>query len=331
MKKLFIALTIILVGLFTVACSSSSDDAEFKVALALTGAKTDGGWNQTAYNGLVKIEEELGATTAYSENVKASDYERVLRDYAKDGYNVVIGHGYEFSDAALAVGAEYPDVQFIVTSTDVTNDDNVGSLNNNYLEQGFLQGAFAAMMTSSNVVGAVGGMQIPPIVNDIAGFQAGVKYINPDVKVLSALTGSFDDANMAKEQALAFIEQGADYVMTDADHAGRGVYVAAEEKAVMAIGSIAAEYEDYPKSLIATATSDMATAIYENVKEIKEAGDDYVASFRLMGIEDGIVDFTFNPELESLIPDDVVTKIDTIKEDLVSGKIDVESLSAEFQ
>lgn len=330
MKKILIALTVIFVGLFTVACSSSNEgeDESFKVALAMSGAKTDGGWNQTAYEGLVAVEEEIGATITYSENIKASDFERVLRDYAKEGNDIVIGHGNEFGDAATAVAEEFPDIQFIVTSTDITNNENLGSISNNYYQAGFLQGAFAAMMTESNVIAAVGGMQIPPIVNDLKGYDLGAKYINPDITILSAFTGSFDDANMSKEQALTFIQQGADIVMVDADHAGRGVYVAAEEQGVWAIASIAAEYEAYQSNLIACGTADMATGILEKVKEIHDT-EDYKAGYQLLGVEQGIVDLTFSPFLDDQIPADVKEKIIEIKADMDSGELDVVSMIEE--
>lgn len=326
MKKGLLLVLAVFAAFVLVGCGkTATKKTEFKVALALTGSKTDGGWNQTAYNGLVQIEEKLGATVAFSENVKSSDYERVLRDYAKDGNNVVIGHGYEFSDAALAVGKEFPKVTFLVTSSTVTNGTNVGSLNNNYLQAGFMQGAFAALMTKSNVVAGVGGGQIPPIVNDLAGFVAGAKYINPNIKALTAITGSFDDANKAKEQALAFVNQKADVLMVDADAGGRGVYVAAEEKGLYSIGSIAAEYDQYPKSLISCATADMATAIFKNVEEIQKGT--YKAQFSLMGIKEGIIDFTYSPTLDSKIPQTVKDKLADVKAKLSSGEIDVEKLT----
>ena len=149
-------------------------------------------------------------------------------DLVEAGNDVVIAHGAEFGDAIKAVAEEYPDIQFIVTSTNITKGKNLSSLNNNYRQAGFLQGAFAAMMSKSGVVGGIGGMAIPPIANDLAGFEAGAKYVKPSIKVLTAMTGNFDDANAVKEQAIAYISQGADMIMVDADHAGVGGYVAAE-------------------------------------------------------------------------------------------------------
>lgn len=325
MKKLLLLFLAIITGFLFVGCSNEAGKSEnLKVALALTGPKTDGGWNQIAYEGVEMAADKLNAEIVFSENVKSGDYERILRDYAKDGNDVVIGHGYEFSDAISKVAEEFPDIYFLVTSTTLTNNKNLGSLNNNYNEAGFLQGAFAALMTKSNVVGAIGGGEIPPIAGAINGFKAGAIYINPSIKVLTVYTGSFDDGNKAKEQALAMISQGADILMTDADHAGKGVYIAAEEKGIYSIGSIKSEYEEYPKNLITCATVDLSKAIFQTIEKIDKGT--YNAAFELFGLKQGIVNFTYNSELDSKVPNDVKIKIDEIKENLLSGEIDLTKL-----
>ncbi len=326
MKKIKYLIITLILSFFLVACSNAStgDSKEFKVGLLLTGPSTDGGWNETAFNGLTQIKEELGAEVSFAESVQATDYEKTMREYAKDGNDVVIGHGFQFVSAAEAVAEEYPDTIFIVTSATITNNKNLGSINNAYTQEGFLQGAFAALMTKTNVIAGIGGMEIPPIVNDLAGFVAGAKYINPNIKALTAVTGSFDDANKAQEQAKAFIAQGADVLMADANQAGRGVYVAAEEKGLWAIASISAEYDVYNKGLIATGTADMAKAIFLTVKEVKDGT--YEAAYHENGIKEGIVDLTYSPTLKSNIPAEVLDKIDQIKKDIVDGKIDVDKL-----
>ncbi len=326
MKKIKYLIITLILSFFLVACSNASEETtkDLKVGLLLTGPTTDGGWNQSAYEGLVQIENELGAEVSFAESVQATDYEKTMRDYAKDGYDVIIGHGFQFVSAGEVVAEEYPDTFFIITSATVTNNKNLGSINNAYTETGFLQGAFAALMTKTNVVAGIGGMEIPPIVNDLAGFVAGAKYINPNVKALTAVTGSFDDANKAQEQAKAFIAQGADVLMADANQAGRGVFVAAEDKGLWAIASISAEYDVYDKGLIACGTADMAKSIFLAAKEVQDGT--YQAAYKQNGIAEGIVDLTFSPTLKSEIPADVIEKIDQIKKDIVDGTIEVDKL-----
>lgn len=326
MKKGLLLVLAIFAAIALVGCGKTADKEKdvLKVALAIPGSKTDGGWSQVAYTGLVQIEEKLGAEISVNENTQPADYVKVLREYAKAGNDVVIGHGFEFGDPALEVAKEFPDVQFIVTSTNVTNNKNVGSINNHYLQAGFLQGAFAALMSKSGTVAHVGGLNIPPIVNNAKGFEAGAKYINPNIKVLGTITGSGDDVNKAKEQALTFIAQGADVVMANANAAGRGVYVAATEKGVWAVASIYAEYDSYDKALIACSKADMSSALYTAVKQIQDGT--YKVQFNLMGIKEGIVGFNFSPKLESNIPADVKTKMADLEKKLGSNEIDVTKL-----
>ena len=125
-------------------------------------------------------------------------------------------------------------------------------------------------MSDVGVVAGVGVQEIPPIKNDILGYDAGAKYAKADVQVLTAMTGGFDDANKLKEQCLSLVNQGADIVMVDADHVGRSGYEAAKEKGQYAIGSIAPEYDAYKDSLIACANVDMATVILQTVELVKE-------------------------------------------------------------
>src|SRR5919202_1495040 len=76
---------------------------------------SDGGWNQIAYQGLQRIEKELGATTAYQQTEKAEEFEEGFRGYARKGFNLVFGHGDEFSDAAARVAPEFPKTIFVTT------------------------------------------------------------------------------------------------------------------------------------------------------------------------------------------------------------------------
>lgn len=324
MKKWLVAGILVLFAVFgLVACgdTGSGSDSGFKVGMALTGSKTDGGWNQSAYEGLVEIKDKLGADIVFNENTQPSDYEKILRDYAKDGCTLVIGHGFEFSDGAKVVAAEYPDVKFVVTSSDVTNGTNLGSIQNNAWEAGFLQGAFAALFYEGETVGTVGGQEIPPIKNSMVGFDAGAKYISPDIKVLQATTGNFEDANKVKEQSLSMFQQGASILMVNADHAARGAYEAAKEKSKYAIGSIAPEYEQYPETLIACGEVDMPKAILQVATDVKEGN--FSGEYYLKGVKDGIVSLTYNPALEDKVPEAVKTKITELTNEIKDGKLNV--------
>ena len=246
-------------GAVSVMAADEKDPKDVKVALVLPGSANDKGWNQEAYDGLEKI-KDLGCETAYSENVQASDYETIFRGYADQGFNVVFGHGTEFEDAAEKVAEDYPDTIFCITSSDISQDPNVCSLQNLNNEQGFIAGVVAALATESKKVAAIGGMEIPSIQSYIMGFEQGVEYVDNGTEALTAYTGDFSDATKVKEQANAFIEQGADIVSQDADEAGLGLFEAIKDApdGVYAIGAVKDQYDECPGKVLTSATNQIS-------------------------------------------------------------------------
>lgn len=332
MKRLLktIAITLLACSLLLTSCGktetkTTTGDAttapKLKVALLLPGTINDNGWNATAYNGLKLIEEKLGAEIAYSEKVAQSDQEEIFRNYAAQGFNVLIGHGFEFADAAKRVATDNPNIKFLITSTDISQSPNVASENTNPLQMGFLEGVVAGLATKANNVGAVGGMDIPPIASAVKGFEAGVKYINPDAKVTTTMTGDFDDAVKSKEAAKALITQGADVVMLDADQAGLGVIEACKEKGVYAVSSIAPQHELAPDTVLGSGISDVPLAMELVAKHV--ADGDFKAQFYNLGVSDGAVYFVPNPKFEGVYKE----KLAQVFEDIKSGKINVEELA----
>lgn len=294
---------------------------KFRVGLLLPGTINDQGWNATAYAGLMKIKEGLGAEVAFAEKVAPSDYEEVFRGYASQGYDVVFGHGFEFGDAAKKVAKEFPKVKFIVTSTTIFQEPNVSSIKNDSLQQGFLAGVVAGLLTKSNVIGSVGGMEIPPITEYNKGFEMGSKYVNPKVKALTAITGSFDDAAKAKETAVAMIKQGADIVTHDADQAGLGVIEAAKANKVPAIGAVGDQASLAPDLIITSALNDMAKAFVVAAKMAKD-GSLKPQSYT-MGVKEGVVGLAPFRNFEGKLTAEQKAKIQEVLKDLETGKLDV--------
>lgn len=336
MKKLLGYLsTVLLLAMFITGCSGSSDSKnetaeaktakkKLKVAMLLPGTINDHGWNAAAYAGLELIQEELGAEIAYSESVKPSDYVEVFRGYASAGYDIVIGHGFEFGDPAKEVAKDFEDVMFFATSTDIYAAPNVGSLNNSNLEQGFLAGVVAAKMTKSNVVGSVGGMKIPSIIIYNDGFEAGVKYINPEIETLTAYIGNFDDAAKAKETAAAMIENGADILTHNCDHASLGLFEAVQESGVYAIGAVADQAHLAPDSVITSAINKVSSAVLLAAK-LYEKGELEAKSYQF-GVADGAIYLSGYGKFEDKIPAEIKEEIAKITEEVKNGTIDVSSL-----
>ncbi|QGP92758.1 Purine-binding protein [Neomoorella glycerini] len=298
--------------------------AKFKVAALLPGPINDGGWNASAYDGIKKAEKELGAEIAYRESVPQSDFEEAFRAYASQGYNVIIGHGFQFGDAAKKVAKEFPKTTFLITDSRVSQEPNVGSYSVLAKQAGFLGGALAALMTRSGKVACVGGLSIPPVTDTIEGFKKGVKYVNPKVEAMTAITGSFEDVAKAKETARAFIENGADIIMHNADQAGLGVIQSAQEKKILAIGVIKDQSGIAPDTVFVSAYRNIADGIVYMLKQVKDG--QFKAQFYPLGVKQNVVGLYWNSQLQSKVPPEVKTKIEQIINDLKEGKIDIDSL-----
>ena len=311
-------------GAVSVMAADEKDPKDVKVALVLPGSANDKGWNQEAYDGLEKI-KDLGCETAYSENVQASDYETIFRGYADQGFNVVFGHGTEFEDAAEKVAEDYPDTIFCITSSDISQDPNVCSLQNLNNEQGFIAGVVAALATESKKVAAIGGMEIPSIQSYIMGFEQGVEYVDNGTEALTAYTGDFSDATKVKEQANAFIEQGADIVSQDADEAGLGLFEAIKDApdGVYAIGAVKDQYDECPGKVLTSATNQisdgMKVAIEDYIKEGLEA------KCYKFGIKEGVIGLADYHDCADVLTDDEKQFVTDTMDKIANGEIEVKS------
>ncbi|QGP91214.1 ABC transporter substrate-binding protein PnrA-like protein [Neomoorella glycerini] len=297
---------------------------KLKVALVLPGPINDNGWNSVAYEGLKKAQAELGIEGAYRENVTQSDMEEAFRAYANQGYDVIIGHGFQFNDVAKKVGKDFPKVKFIVTSSNIAQGPNVASLEVSNKEAGFIGGILAGLLTKSNKVAFIGGVNMPPITDAEAGFKAGAKMVNPKVEALGTLIGSWDDVAKAKETALAFIQQGADVVLGDANQAGLGVIEAAKSKNVYAVGFAGDQSNVAPDNVPASSKYDYSVAIKYIVKEILDGK--FEARGYVVATKEGATGIIWNEKLKSKLNPEAVQKAEQVQKDLIEKKIDVNKL-----
>ena len=324
MKRLVSLLVAVLV--LGVMLSSTALAAErFRVALLLTGAIDDQGWNASAYNGLLAIKKELGYEVAFAEKLGAPDYEEVMRGYAAQGYDLIIGHAFAFLDPAKKLQKEFPKVKFLITNCALGVEPNISGLDNDNYELGFLSGAVAAMVSKTGVLGNVGAMKVPSVVAYQDGFEAGARYIRPGIKVINALTGNFYDGAKAKETALAMIAEGADVVTHLADKAGLGVLEAAKEKKVLAIGNVGDQAPLAPDTVVTSGLAIMSKAFVPLAKMAKE-GTLKPVVFN-WGVKEGVVGLAPFRTFENKLTPDQKTKIQQIIKDIESGKLDPKKLA----
>lgn len=300
-------------------------DAGFKVALLSPGPVSDAGWNALAYEGLLAIRDQLGAEVSQVETRTPAEFEEGFRDYARRGFHLVFGHGFEFQEAAAAVAPEFPRTVFITTSGNTVRD-NVAPLRFMLEDATYLTGMMAGLMSKSGIAGAVGGMAIPSVESTLIAFEAGARAARADFKVLKSYTGNWDDVGAAKEAAAAQIQQGADFVIHNADAAGLGVFQAAQARGVYAFGTNKDQNALAPDVILASAVIDIPGAFLRVARDVK-AGS-FRAAITRLGIADGVITLVINPALRERIPPAVMARIESTRADIVAGRLDVPS--AEF-
>ncbi len=291
-----------------------------KVALILPGPINDGGWNTSGYEGLMLIEEEFGAQVAYNENTPVSDYDEVYRGYAIQGFDIVIGHSSNFADSAKRVAPEFPDTHFVVTSTALTQEPNLSSIANDNAQQGFLMGVVAAVVSESGIVGGIGSTEISSIIDSLIGYEAGAKYINPDIQVMTTYTGNHDDAAGAKEIAFSMIDQGADVLMANANAASLGVMEAGQERDIKLIGSIGDMSQVAPDHVVTSGRTVMSTAFKAFVDAYLQPG--FKADAYIMGLNENVVFLNEYNKFEDRLTDEQKATIQSVVDGLKDGSID---------
>ncbi len=272
MKKTLLMLLAIL-GVFALlagACGSDDDDGAdgLRVALVLPGSANDKGFNQLAFESLPILEAKFGAETAFSELTPVNEFVQAFEDYANDGYDVVIGQGFEFGEIAAEVAPEFPDTIFLVTNHPDTSGPNMQGLQPASQHAAFLAGVAAGMATETNKVGGIAGFAFPVIVAQMEAFALGAKSVNPDIEATITYLGTFDDVEAGKETARAMISADVDVVYHIADAAGLGVIQAAREEGVYAIGWGGDQTEVAPETVLTSQIVDQTLLIVEAIQSV---------------------------------------------------------------
>ncbi len=202
----------------------------YKVAMICDSSISDGGWGAACYNGMTAAAAERGWETAYTDAIDQSAYADTLISYCDLGYDMIFAPGNQYSDAVKQVAADYPNVAFAVLngSTELPTA-NIMSILPNADQIGSIAGIIAGLMSKSNVIGFIGGMELDTTKSKLAQFTAAAQAINPEIKVLSAYAGSFNDTAKGMELAASMINEGADVFFGDASAVDSGARQAIDQ------------------------------------------------------------------------------------------------------
>ena len=229
----------------------------------------------------------------------------------------MIGHGFEFQDAAARVAPDYPHTTYVTTGGETVRP-NVAALSFAFGEPSFLAGMAAAAASRSGVVAGIGGTELPPVKSSFDAFTAGARLVRRDIRVIVTYIGNWDDMTAGKEQALALQRRGVDVVFQNADAAGLGVFQAAREQSnLMVIGSNANQNGIAPGVTLGSVVIDLPRAFLLVAKEIKELR--FTPRVIPLGTRDDVVRWVPGDILSARISASAVQRIDSVQATMRAG------------
>ena len=330
MKRLMVIFCIFVL-MFAFAGGASA--APLRVAVVVAGGLGDKSFYDSSDAGFRKAVKELGIQGKVIEcKYDAANYVPYLAAAAKN-FDMVFIVGFEIVDALTQVAPQFPKTEFV--QMDMSGKiAHVSFVNFKENEGSFLAGALATMMTNRSgdprvnkkeIIGAVGGQDIPVIRNFITGYEQGARYVNPKIKVISGFVGNWDDPSKGKEMALAQHSQGADVIFQIAGGSGQGVITASKEKKFYSIGVDSPQEHLAPGSVLTSMVKRCDVAVFSLIKDKIDGkykrGHTYVYGLK----EKGVGLSLWTEEAKKTVPADVIAKIEKLEKDIVSGKIKVNS------
>jgi basic membrane protein A len=319
-----------------VSASPSDNSAgveKLKVALILPGKKDDVSFNQAMYEGMMEYynnhQDEVELKVV--ENMyETSDIEPTLIEYAENGYDVIIGHGYQFTEPLVKVAKQYPDTYFLLgCGVDSTTNSAIYDVK---LESGgYLMGVVAALTTQTGKVGVVGGGEGAEITRGHEGFKAGAKSINPDIEIQEVYTGDWNDTAGAYEAAVSMYDSGVDVIWHSGDGIGLGVVQAAVEKDKYVLGNVEDQNNLGTKNVLSGLQYEWGMVldkIFSDIKDgsfLTQTGEDKTY---WINIENGGLSMTDLNDTKGYLTQEKIDQINTVLEQLKNNQIELPSVEA---
>lgn len=330
---LLVALALSLVGAMPLL--AQEDECAYKIGLVTdVGQLNDQSFNEAAWNGIQVAAEELGLGEEcfdYIESQDVADYIPNIEAFVDEGFDIVVTSGFLMTQATRDAGQLFPDIYFIGTDQDQVNENfeydpisNVVGLVFDESISGFLAGSLAGFMTETDVIGGVYGADVPAVVRFRLGYEAGAKYVNPEINVLgSYYTGdiarAFNDPQWGGETARSFInEKDADVIFGAGGGTGNGALIAACNAGFPVIGVDVDQYHtvtEVQACIMSSAIKDLVGGVSDLILAVDEGTFE---GGNIVG-DSGLAPFH---EWEDKIPDEVKTELDDIKDMIAAGEIE---------
>ncbi len=322
--SLILAVILILTTVLT-ACGGKQEAQTEKIRLALILPSTidDMAWSQSMYEGVMAVQKTMGEDkmeVAVSERLgNPVDAGAAIRQYADQGYNIIIAHGSQYQNVLEEIAPDYPDVSFAY-GTGYEAHDNIFAYDPQAQEGAYLQGMIAGMMTKSNIIGVVGPVEAGDAIKYNYGFQQGVEAVNPDAEVRIAYTGSFGDIAKAAELAKAHMDAGADFLTGTAQQVVGAINAAKEHGGVYWLSNDMDQSSLAPETVLSAQVYHWEKVVQQiiDAHQKGEGGKHIVLSFA-----NGALELVYNPKLENQIPQEVKDAVEAAKQKIIDGSLTV--------
>lgn len=307
------------------AMSATALAADIKPALVYgTGGKFDKSFNEAAFNGAQKFQQETGIEFRDFEPTGDTQGEQAIRNFASKGYNPVVAVSFAWTSAIEKVAAEFPDTKFVLVDS-VVEKPNVRSVVYAEHEGSYLVGVLAGMASKTGKVGFIGGMDIPLIRKFECGYEQGARAANPKIEVFQNMTGTtgaaWNDPVRGGELTKNQIDQGADVVYAAAGATGLGVLQTAADNGKLSIGVDSNQNHLHPGSVLTSMVKRVDLAVYNAFSDAK--ADKFTAGLQSLGVKDDGVAWAFDENNKALITPEMQAAVDKAKADIISGAVKV--------
>ncbi|TMG39264.1 MAG: BMP family ABC transporter substrate-binding protein [Chloroflexi bacterium] len=328
-------------ALILTACGSTSSPAAsncsktWKVGLVTdVGKLSDKSFNYDSYQGVVNAQHDssLCVQGRAIESTSENDYPKNIGLFVQQNYDAIVTVGFKLGDATIAAAKANPSIKFIMVDNadfaDKTPPSNLLGLLFKEDQPGFLAGALAGLMTKTNKIGYVAGLQsVPPVVHYVEGYKNGAKKTNPNVTVLGIYqpesgAKDFNDPDWGKQQALTFFGQGADIVFGVGGNTGNGALVAAKEQGKICIGVDVDQYLSYTQvdsCLLTSAEKHLDIAVKAAVADVVHGT--FQPGVKTFDISNNGIGLAPYHEWDSKVPANVKTQISQLQDGLKNGTI----------
>ena len=308
-------------GLMMATTAATAADISPAVVFDM-GGKFDKSFNQGVYDGVERFKEETGIEYREFEVTNETQREQALRRMAQRGANPIVGVGFAQAGPMETVATEFPDTQFTLIDG-VVDLPNVQSVVFKEQEGSFLVGMLAAMASESDMVGFVGGMDIPLIRRFACGYEQGAKHADASVDVIQNMTGTtpaaWNDPGRGSELAKGQFDRGVDVIYAAAGGTGVGVYQAAKDAGNLAIGVDSNQNYLQPGTMLTSMLKRVDVAAYNAFKQAQDGT--WEPGMQVLGLAEDGVGWALDENNESLITADMQTAVEAATTGIVSGEI----------